>query len=113
MLALAVQAGKFANRPPLPLIRFAATTGWRRAKCLGLTRKRVDFGHGIVRFEPATTKNPAGRDAGRLADARKELPIRSRWSPAKGPHSPPCCAQHHGRVEVSYAATRECVRVKN
>src|SRR5207247_8864399 len=58
------RTGLFGTERLRSLIQVAATTGWKRAKCLGLTRNCVDFGHGIVRFEPNTTKNLAGRDAG-------------------------------------------------
>jgi integrase len=47
-----------ALRPP---VRFAAITGWRKAEVLNLTWDRVDFGAGVVRLDPGTTKNRAGR----------------------------------------------------
>jgi integrase len=47
-----------ALRPP---VRFAAITGWRKAEVLGLTWDRVDVAAGVVRLNPGTTKNRAGR----------------------------------------------------
>lgn len=40
----------------------AAWTGWRRNELLNLTWDRVDLDTGIVRLDPHTTKNKAGRE---------------------------------------------------
>lgn len=45
----------------VPVVRFAAVTGWRKSEILGLTWDRVDFARGIVRLDPGTTKNGRGR----------------------------------------------------
>jgi integrase len=45
----------------IPLIRFAALTGWRKSEVLGLEWKQVDFANSTVRLEPGTTKNLRGR----------------------------------------------------
>ncbi len=44
-----------------PVVRFALLTGWRKSEVLNLTWDRVDFGAGIVRLDPGTTKSGAGR----------------------------------------------------
>jgi len=44
-----------------PAAAFAYITGWRRSEVIGLTWAQVDFGAGLVRLEPGTTKNLAGR----------------------------------------------------
>ena len=44
-----------------PVIEFAHLTGWRKGEVLNLTWAQVDFGAGIVRLEPGTTKNKEGR----------------------------------------------------
>ena len=41
--------------------RFGSVTGWRKRECLDLTWDRVDFGAGVLRLDPGTTKNDAGR----------------------------------------------------
>jgi integrase len=44
-----------------PAAAFAYITGWRRSEVMSLTWAQVDFGAGLVRLEPGTTKNRAGR----------------------------------------------------
>lgn len=43
------------------VVRFAAMTGWRKSEILSLCWRQVDFGVGMVRLEPGTTKNNEGR----------------------------------------------------
>ena len=52
-----------AHLPPelQPVAEFAYLTGWRKGEVLSLTWPQVDFGAGIVRLEPGTTKNDEGR----------------------------------------------------
>jgi integrase len=45
----------------VPLVRFAALTGWRKGEVMGLQWKQVDFKAQTVRLEPGTTKNLRGR----------------------------------------------------
>ncbi len=45
----------------VPVVRFAALTGWRKSEVLSLRWRQVDFGAGVVRLEPGTTKNRDGR----------------------------------------------------
>jgi integrase len=50
---------------PEPLrgvVRFSAFTGWRKGEILSLTWAQVDFGAGVIRLEPGTTKNQEGRE---------------------------------------------------
>ena len=47
--------------PLRPVMTFAYLTGWRKREILGLRWRDVDFGAGMVRLEPGTTKNRAGR----------------------------------------------------
>ena len=57
--------------PPaiVPVIRFAAITGWRvRSEVLPLEWRQVDFGAGRVRLDPGTTKNRKGREFPFTAD---------------------------------------------
>jgi integrase len=42
-------------------VRFAFSTGWRRAEVFTLTWSQVDWNGGFVRLEPGTTKNQEGR----------------------------------------------------
>src|SRR5262249_41573280 len=44
-----------------PVMDFACLTGWRIGEILSLTWRQVDFGAGVVRLEPGTTKNDEGR----------------------------------------------------
>lgn len=44
-----------------PIARFLYLTGWRRNEVLPLRWSQVDFGAGIIRLEPGTTKNEEGR----------------------------------------------------
>jgi len=45
-----------------PVMRFGYLTGWRvRSEVLPLRWSQVDFGAGVVRLEPNTTKNDEGR----------------------------------------------------
>ena len=45
-----------------PVVTFAYLTGWRtRSEILTLQWRQVDFGAGIVRLEPGTTKNDEAR----------------------------------------------------
>lgn len=46
----------------VPLVRFAALTGWRRGEVMGLQWGDVDFAGGVVRLAPGTTKNEEGRE---------------------------------------------------
>lgn len=45
-----------------PFVSFLALTGWRAGEAQGLTWRQVDFGAGVVRLEPGTTKNDEGRE---------------------------------------------------
>lgn len=47
--------------PLQPVMEFAYLTGWRKQEILTLTWAQVDFGAGVVRLEPGTTKNRQGR----------------------------------------------------
>lgn len=47
--------------PLRPVITFAYLTGWRKQEILDLRWRDVDFAGGMVRLEPGTTKNRAGR----------------------------------------------------
>ena len=42
-------------------VRFAFSTGWRRAEVFTITWSQVDWNGGFVRLEPGTTKNQEGR----------------------------------------------------
>ena len=44
------------------MMRFLYLTGWRAGEARGLTWAGVDFGGGVVRLEPGTTKNGEGRE---------------------------------------------------
>ncbi len=61
-----------------PAAAFAYITGWRRSEVFGLTWAQVDFAAGLVRLEPGTTKNRAGRmfpftpELRALLDAQRE-----------------------------------------
>ena len=44
-----------------PVAQFAALTGWRKSEVLNLQWSAVDFGAGVVRIAPGTTKNKEGR----------------------------------------------------
>jgi len=91
MFSLAIEAGKVAYRPTIPmlkeinartgffeaeqfeslcrhlpaplrpLVRFMYLTGWRRGEVTGLEWRQVDFAAGEVRLDPGTTKNDEGR----------------------------------------------------
>lgn len=45
----------------VPVVRFAALTGWRKGEVLSLRWRQVDFEAGMVHLEPGTTKNDEGR----------------------------------------------------
>jgi integrase len=42
-------------------VRFAFSTGWRRAEVFTLTWSQIDWSGGFIRLEPGTTKNQEGR----------------------------------------------------
>jgi hypothetical protein len=44
-----------------PFVEFGHLTGWRFCEVRALTWRQVDFGAGVVRLEPGTTKNDEGR----------------------------------------------------
>jgi len=44
-----------------PVAEFMYLTGWRKSEALSLQWRQVDFGAGIVRLDPGTTKNREGR----------------------------------------------------
>ena len=52
-----------------PAAAFAYVTGWRRNEILTLTWAQVDFTAGLVRLEPGTTKNGAGRTSPSLPNS--------------------------------------------
>jgi integrase len=109
MLTLGVRAGKVSHRPYIPgievrntrsgffeeaelravlaqlpaelrvLVEFLHSTGWRVGEAKQLTWRQVDFGAGMVRLEPRTTKNDEGRtfhSAWREACKRARVPGR-------------------------------------
>jgi integrase len=45
----------------VPMVRFAAITGWRSGEVKALEWPQIDFAAGEVRLEPGTTKNRKGR----------------------------------------------------
>lgn len=45
----------------MPVVRFAAFTGWRKGEILALRWRQVDLAAGVVRLDPGTTKNREGR----------------------------------------------------
>jgi integrase len=45
----------------VPVVRFAALTGWRKAECLGLQWRNVDLDSGTIRLDVGSTKNDEGR----------------------------------------------------
>jgi integrase len=67
--------------PLRPLITFLHLTGWRSGEATGLTWSQVDFGAGMLRLEPGTTKNSEGRtfpfavlpDLKALLDRQREM----------------------------------------
>jgi len=91
MFNLAIQAGKLAQRPYIPVLRednirsgffeageflnlrevlpgylqpmvtFAYYTGWRKSEVLGLGWNQVDLQQNIIRLAPEQSKNPTGR----------------------------------------------------
>lgn len=56
------QICQFLPGPVVPLVRFLSLTGWRTGEAQTLTWASVDFGIGVVRLEPGTTKNRDGRE---------------------------------------------------
>ena len=91
MFSLAIEAGKLAYKPRIPLLKennaragffeaeqfdavcrhlpphlrplvtFMYLTGWRRSEVTALEWRQVDFDAGEVRLDPGTTKNDDGR----------------------------------------------------
>jgi integrase len=67
--------------PLRPVVRFGAFTGWRKEEILSLRWAQVDFGVGVIRLEPGTTKNQEGREfpfrvlppLAQLLEERREL----------------------------------------
>ncbi len=45
----------------VPVVRFAAATGWRLMECLSLRWTAIDLGAGTIRLEPGETKSGKGR----------------------------------------------------
>lgn len=52
----------------VPVARFAKITGWRKGEILNLQWWQVDFAARMIRLEPGTTKNRAGRQFAMTAD---------------------------------------------
>ena len=44
----------------VPVVQFAAATGWRLMECLSLRWTAVDFAAGTIRLEPGETKSRPG-----------------------------------------------------